>query len=57
MALNIFGASGTRTIALYILNVFSQDRTTTALLHKIKFYIVHGKMFFLIDLFLSRRRL
>ena len=36
---------------------FDETAHTTGLLHKIKFYIVHGKMFFLIDSFLSSRRL
>ena len=36
---------------------FDRIKHTTGLLHKIKFYIVYGKMFFLIDSFLSSRRL
>ena len=55
VALNIFGVS--RTIPLDILNVFWQDRaycwsSSTDLYKKLKFYIVYGKMFFLIDSFL-----
>ena len=49
VALNIFGVS--RTIAL------DRIEDTTGFFHKIKFYIVYGKMYFLIDWFLSRRRL
>ena len=55
MALNIFGASW--TIALDILNIFDKIEHTTDLLHKIKFYNVYGKMLFLIDSFLSTRKL
>ena len=49
MALNIFAVS--RTTA------FDRIEHTTGLLHKIKFYIVYGKVFFLVDSFLSSRRL
>ena len=55
MALNIFGASW--TIALDILNIIDKIEHTTDLLHKIKFYNVYGKMLFLIDSFLSTRKL
>ena len=41
VALNIFGVS--RTIAL------DRIEDTTDFFHKIKFYIVYGKMYFLID--------
>ena len=36
---------------------FDRIEHTTGLLHKINFYIVYGKMFYLIDSFLSSRRL
>ena len=39
-----------RTIALDILNV-DRIESTTCLLHKIKFYFVYGKRFFLIESF------
>ena len=48
VTLEIAGVS--RTI---ILNVFWQIEHNTGLLHKIKLYIVYGKIFFLINSFLS----
>ena len=55
VTLNISGVSC--TIFLGIINVFWEDRADVCLLHKITFRIVYGKIFFLIDSFLSSRRL
>ena len=55
VALNIFGVF--RTITLDILNIFDGIEHTVGLFKKKLSFIVYGKMFFLIDLFLSSRRL
>ena len=54
-ALNTSGVS--RTIVLDISNVFWQDRACYCSSSQFKFYIFYGKMFFLIDSFLSSRKL
>ena len=50
-------SSVTRAISIGVLNVFRQDRAYYWSFSQIKFYCVYSKMFFLIESFLSNRRL